>query len=97
MLFGVIVPSTNTSVQPEYDDMRPPGVTNHTSRAIIPDNSVVDEDSFMELINNIRTATDDAIRAATRKSGRSIASCSAAPTWHLPTTRPRWRRNSANR
>ena len=63
MLFGVIVPSTNTSVQPEYDDLRPGGVTNHTSRAIIPDNKVVDEDSFMQLINNIRNATEDAIRA----------------------------------
>ncbi len=62
-LFGVIVPSTNTSVQPEYDDMRPVGVTNHTSRAIIPDDPVTDEASFLQLIENIRGATEDAIRA----------------------------------
>ena len=55
-LFGVIVPSTNTSVQPEYDDMRPVGVTNHTSRAIIPDDPVTDEASFLQLIENIRGA-----------------------------------------
>ncbi len=30
--FGVLAPSTNTSVQPEYDGMRPHGVTNHFSR-----------------------------------------------------------------
>ena len=33
---GVIVPSTNTSVQPETDAMRPPGVTNHVSHTHIP-------------------------------------------------------------
>jgi maleate isomerase len=27
--FGVIGPSTNTVVQPDFDDMRPAGVTNH--------------------------------------------------------------------
>lgn len=35
--FGVLVPSTNTSVQPEFDAMRPVGVTNHTARIVIPD------------------------------------------------------------
>ena len=29
MKFGVIAPSTNTVVQPEFDMMRPRGVTNH--------------------------------------------------------------------
>ena len=38
--WGVIVPSTNTSVQPEFDDMRPRGVTNHTVRIWIPDDPV---------------------------------------------------------
>lgn len=30
-LFGVLGPSTNTTVQPDYDDMRPPGVTDRKS------------------------------------------------------------------
>ena len=33
---GVLVPSTNTAVQPEYDAMRPPGVTNHVRGFRIP-------------------------------------------------------------
>ena len=33
---GVLIPSTNTSVQPEYDAMRPPGVTNHIRAFRIP-------------------------------------------------------------
>ena len=30
--FGVLGPATNTIVQPEFDDMRPAGVSNHYSR-----------------------------------------------------------------
>ena len=33
--FGVLGPSTNTIVQPEFDDMRPAGVTNHYSRCLL--------------------------------------------------------------
>jgi maleate cis-trans isomerase len=34
--FGVLAPSTNTSVQPEYEAMRPWGITHHHSRLVIP-------------------------------------------------------------
>ena len=61
--FGVIAPSTNTSVQPEYDAMAPYGVTNHFSRAVIPDTKVTDDDSFMAMLENIRGATDQALDA----------------------------------
>lgn len=62
-LFGVVAPSTNTSVQPEYEAMTPHGVTNHFSRIIIPDTKVTDDESFMEMLNNIRGAMQDAIDA----------------------------------
>jgi maleate isomerase len=61
--FGVIAPSTNTSVQPEYDSMRPHGVTNHFSRCIIPDTKVVDDATFMVMMNNIRESVPAAIEA----------------------------------
>ena len=32
---GIVVPSTNTTVQPECDVLRPPGVTNHIGRSTI--------------------------------------------------------------
>ena len=38
--FGVVAPSTNTSVQPEFDAMRPRGVTNHFGRIHIPNDPV---------------------------------------------------------
>jgi len=33
---AVIVPATNTIVQPEMEAMRPAGVTNHVSRMLLP-------------------------------------------------------------
>ena len=54
--FGVLAPSTNTSVQPEFDAMRPWGVTNHHSRLIIPDSRVTDDRSFMAMMDGIRAA-----------------------------------------
>jgi maleate isomerase len=62
--FAVVAPSTNTSVQPEYDSMRPRGVTNHFARIAIPDTRVTDDASFMVMLNNIRAATFDAVDVA---------------------------------
>ncbi|MGE3849668.1 MAG: arylmalonate decarboxylase [Gammaproteobacteria bacterium] len=61
--FGVLAPSTNTSVQPEYDAMRPVGVTNHFSRIVIPDSKVTDDKSFMVMMDNIRGALMPALDA----------------------------------
>ena len=46
LAFGVATPSTNTVVQPEYDDMRPPCVTNHLARLSFDDIPVRSHDDF---------------------------------------------------
>ena len=46
LAFGVTTPSTNTVVQPEYDDMRPAGVTNHLARMVIADDPVTCDADF---------------------------------------------------
>ena len=61
--FGVIAPSTNTSVQPEFDAMRPVGVTNHFSRIVIPDNPVHNDADFNALMDNIRETMMQSIDA----------------------------------
>ena len=61
--FGVLAPSTNTSVQPEFDAMRPWGVTNQHSRLIIPDTRVTDDASFLTMMQNIRGALFPALDA----------------------------------
>jgi maleate isomerase len=61
--FGVLAPSTNTSVQPEFDAMRPWGVTHHHSRLVIPDSKVSDDASFLAMMENIRAALFPALEA----------------------------------
>ena len=59
--FGVVAPSTNTAVQPEYDDMRPRGVTNHFGRIYIPNDPIRNDEDFSRLLANIRRAMFAAI------------------------------------
>jgi len=61
--FGVLAPSTNTSVQPEFDAMRPWGITHHHSRLVIPDSKVTDDASFMAMMDNIRGALFPALES----------------------------------
>ncbi len=61
--FGVVAPSTNTSVQPEFDAFRPHGVTNHFSRVLIPDRKVTDDASFNLMMGDIRGALPAAVEA----------------------------------
>ena len=62
--FAVLVPSTNTSVQPEFDSMRPAGVTNHISRIRIPNIPLNDDADFDRLIGLIAEAQNEAVDAA---------------------------------
>ncbi|MEE3249279.1 MAG: arylmalonate decarboxylase, partial [Chloroflexota bacterium] len=59
--WGVIAPSTNTSVQPEFDEMRPRGVTNHMSRIFVPDEPLNSDEDFNRLMDAIRLEWDNAI------------------------------------
>ncbi|HUA57027.1 MAG TPA: hypothetical protein VMB81_32890 [Candidatus Sulfotelmatobacter sp.] len=59
--FAVLAPSTNTTVQPEFDDMRPAGVTNHFSRIFIPNMTVKDDRDFLTMMDAIRAALMDAV------------------------------------
>jgi maleate isomerase len=59
--FGVIAPSTNTIVQPEFDSMRPRGVTNHFGRIRIPNDPIRNDDDFNALMRNIRAELLNAV------------------------------------
>ena len=47
---GVLVPSTNTIVQPDFEAMRPEGVTNHVSRIMIPNVAMASDEDFLALM-----------------------------------------------
>ena len=82
MKFAVVAPSTNTSVEPEYAAMQPRGVTNHFSRIAIPDTRVIDDDSFMVMLQSIRDATLDAVDVSmSMEPGCVIMGMSAETFW----------------
>lgn len=62
--FAVLVPSTNTSVQPEFDGMRPEGVTNHISRIRIPNLPLASDADFRRLVEHIAAAQLEAVDSA---------------------------------
>ena len=63
MKFGVLGPSTNTIVQPDFEMMRPPGVTNHYSRIFTPNAKAISNESFMAGATVIGNNTLDAVRS----------------------------------
>lgn len=82
MKFGVIAPSTNTSVQPEFDWMRPEGVTNHMARIHIPDMPVNNDEDFDKLVAVIAEAQDEAVeRLKTMHMDHLIMGMSAETFW----------------
>ena len=61
--FGVLGPSTNTIVQPDFDLMRPPGVTNHYSRIFTPNSNAVSNETFMAGTSIISDNVIDAVKS----------------------------------
>ncbi len=80
--FAVLIPSTNTSVQPEFDAMRPPGVTNHISRIRIPNIALNDDADFQRLIELIAAAQDEAVDSVMScEPDRLVLGISAETFW----------------
>ena len=81
LAFGVTTPSTNTVVQPEYDDMRPAGVTNHLARMVIDDPVTSDAD-FEKQLEAIDKSLEDAVdRVMDAKPNAFILGISALSVW----------------
>jgi maleate isomerase len=79
---GIIAPSTNTSVQPEMDAMRPHGVTNHFGRLYIPNDPIKNDDDFNKLMDNIRSTMEDAARVVmTCQPHRLVLGMSSETFW----------------
>jgi maleate isomerase len=79
---GIIAPSTNTSVQPEMEGMRPYGVTNHFGRLYIPDDPIKNDDDFNRLMANIRATMEDAAHSVmTCQPDRLVLGMSSETFW----------------
>ena len=94
MKFGVLGPSTNTVVQPDFDDLRPAGVTNHYSRIIVNDTRAVSNDTFMagawEISDNTLAAVQGVL---TCKPNYLVMGMSAVTFFGGAEGAVKWRRN----
>ncbi len=57
---GVVIPSTNTSVEADYNDLRPPNVTLHVARIFI-NTSIDSDDKAQETLRQIREGSEKAV------------------------------------
>lgn len=80
--FGVIVPSTNTVVEDEYNRIRPEGVSYHAGRILIENAQLDDNEVFERFLENLRLQIESAIESVlTCKPDQLIMGMSAETFW----------------
>ncbi len=80
--FGVIAPSTNTIVEPEFGAMSVPGVTSHFSRIHIRDMNMADDAGMEKLLDQIREEIDGSVeRVLTAEPDYMVMGMSAETFW----------------
>ncbi|SNY66859.1 maleate cis-trans isomerase family protein [Paractinoplanes atraurantiacus] len=80
--FGVIAPSTNTIVEPDFAGMSVPGVTSHFSRIHIRNQDLSDDAGFENLLVQIRAEIGYACeRVLTCEPGYMVMGMSAETFW----------------
>ncbi len=80
--FAVVAPSTNTIVQPDMDNLRIKGVTNHYGRIHIPNMKVRNDKEFVELVEAIGATLYEAVdRCVTCEPDYLIMGMSALMFW----------------
>jgi maleate isomerase len=78
---GVIAPTTNTVVQPEFDTLRPRGITNQMTRVVIPDTPVGTEEAFATMMSTVRSSIEAAVDSAMACSPAAIVMGMSAETF----------------
>ncbi len=80
--FGVLGPSTNTVVQPDFDDLRPVGVTNHYSRILTPNAKAVSNETFIAGSLVIANGVFDAVDSVMTSEPTYLVMGMSAPTFY---------------
>jgi maleate isomerase len=79
---GIVIPSTNSIVQPETDAMRPRGVTNHIGRIHIPDLPLTNDTEFEQIMVAIEPDLYGAVdRVMSCQTGHLIMAMSIPTFW----------------
>ncbi len=77
---GIIVPATNTIVEPDFAAMRPEGVTNHYSRIPVENASGLTDADFVAATNLIGENTLAAVRGV-MPAGPDVFSAPQVVSW----------------
>lgn len=81
-VFGVLAPSTNTVVEPDFYRMAVPGVTAHVGRIHIRDQNLTNNDDFEALLVQIRAEIESACdRVLTAEPDYLVMGMSAETFW----------------
>jgi maleate isomerase len=79
---GIVIPSTNSIVQPETDAMRPRGVTNHIGRIHIGDLPLTNDTEFERMVEAIGPDLNGAVdRVMTCRPAHLIMAMSIPTFW----------------
>ena len=80
--FGVLAPSTNTIVEPDFHAMGVPGVTAHFSRIHIRDMHMDGDEGMLRLLDQIREELEFAVqRVMTAEPDYMVMGMSAETFW----------------
>lgn len=79
---GIVTPSVNTVTQPECDNLRPAGVTNHIARMFTPNDPMSSDADFAELVRRIDIALEDSVKSImTCEPDHIVLGVSAESIW----------------
>jgi maleate isomerase len=78
---GVVVPSFNTVVEPEFNAMCPPAVTNHVSRIEMPDTKLTSDADQEAVIESLGTDLEPALRRVMGAQPRVVVLGISIPTF----------------
>ena len=80
--FGVLVPSTNTIVEPDFYRMAVSGVTSHLSRIHVRDQNMSSDGAFEGLLDQLRAEMDLTVqRVMTAEPDYLVMGMSAETFW----------------
>ncbi|MBM3508797.1 MAG: IgiC [Alphaproteobacteria bacterium] len=80
--FGIVTPSTNTTLEPDLESIRPDGVTNHYARMTIGNIDTDDEAGFNAMLRQVNDSLEAAVdQIMTCEPGHLILGISGESVW----------------
>ena len=79
---AVLIPSTNTVVEAEYNRMAPPGVTVHSGRIRVPRPRLDSDAATRQLLNDVRDGVPDAVDSVMTCHPDRLLMGMSAPTFY---------------